>query len=471
MAATVFRWELLALRRDPAVWLASILVIIAIAFALSNGGRWLAFRESVEAAATARELSARAEARAYAARIDSGAEPAPFFERDPRYTPAYANNLMIHYAVLPATPLAALSAGQSDLLPSVLPLVAGRLPSLAAGSEPENPHRLLIGRFDAGYVVIFLLPLVVIALTYALLAGERERGTLALLLSQPLTAASLFVAKLAVRIALVLAFLLTLVVLFLWSAPATDWSRLALWTCVATAYCAFWFALSAAVAARNGGSATHAIALASCWLALTLLLPASINLAVKTLAPVPSRVELILAMRAATDAANTERSELLGAFYDDHPDLAPAAGSPDDFAMLQFVTSQKIEGDLIPVLARYDEQLARQQALVEKLQFLSPALLAQSALADAAGTGLARHRRFFVQALEHHRELRAFFEPRLLVKQKFSAWDEVPAFRYVEEPATDAAARVAPALAALLLATIGLGLLSWRTLRHRPSVG
>jgi ABC-2 type transport system permease protein len=255
---------------------------------------------------------------------------------------------------------------------------------------------------------------------------------------------------------------------FLWNAPVADWPRLALWLCVAIAYCAFWFALSAAVVVRNGGSATHAVALASCWLALTLLLPASINLAVKTLAPVPSRIELILAMRAATDAANTERSQLLGAFYDDHPELAPAAGSPDDFATLQFVTNQKVERDLIPVLAHYDVQLARQQALVEKLQFLSPALLARSALADAAGTGLSRHRRFLAQALAHHRDLRAFFEPHLLQKAKFSGWDEVPAFRYIEEPATDAAARVIPALAALLLATVGLGLLGWRTLRRRP---
>jgi ABC-2 type transport system permease protein len=467
MFGTVFRWEMRALRRDPACWLALTLALAALVFALANGARWLTHLETIRAAAEARDLSARAEARAFAARLDARIERAPFVTRDPRNAYGYANNLMAHYAVVPATPLAALTVGQGDLLPSVVPLAPITLPSVAARSEPENPHRLLIGRFDAAFAVVFLVPLLIIALTYALLSGERERGTLALLLAQPVTLSTVFAAKFACRVLLVLGLLVLLTLGFALATPVADWTRLGLWLVVALAYAAFWFALSAAVIVGSGGSAGHAVKLAAAWLALTMLLPAAINLAVKTLAPVPSRIELILALRSATDAATAERSKVLAEFYEDHPELMPAGGATTalgDFVTLRLVTNQRIERDLVPVLARYEEQLVRQQALVDKLQFLSPALLAQAALADAAGTGIARHRWFFAQVLAHHAELRAFFNPRALAKEKFSAWDEVPDFRYVEEPTAAASARAVPALAALLLAALAFGLWSWRML-------
>ena len=470
MFVTVFRWEVLALRRDPDCWAVLLFAAAAIAFAMFNGARWLAHVDTVATAAAARDESARVEARAQAARIDAKTEAAPFITRDPRSAFGYANGVMAHYAVLPATPLAALTAGQGDLLPSILPLAPASLPSLAGGSEPENPHRLLIGRFDAAFALVFLAPLVIIALTYALLAGERERDTLALVLAQPLTLRSLFSAKLTPRVLLVFGLLGLLAAVFMLSAPGGAGPRLALWLGVALAYTAFWFALSAAVVVRRGSSASHAVTLAATWLALTMLLPATINLAVKTLAPMPSRIELILALRAATDAATAERSKLLGAFYEDHPELA-SAGDPAgaDFVTLQLVTDQRVEQELAPVLSRYQDQLAIQQALVAKLQFLSPALLAETALAESAGTGLSRHHWFFAQALAHHAELRAFFEPRALRKEKFTAWDDVPAFRFVEEPITDVAGRVAPGLAALVLATLVLGLWSWHTLARGAS--
>ena len=276
---------------------------------------------------------------------------------------------------------------------------------------------------------------------------------------------SLFAGKLAPRVLLVLGLFGLLAALCLLTGHAAAWVRLGLWLSIALAYSAFWFALSAALVVRSGNSARHAITLAAAWLALTLLMPAAINLAVKTLHPVPSRIELILAMRDVTDAATAERSKLLGAFYEDHPELAGAGGAAtEDFVTLRFVTGHKVEQELAPVLARYDEQLGRQQALVEKLQFLSPALLAQSALADAAGTSLARHRWFFAQAVAHHAQLRAFFDPRALSKQKFAEWDDVPNFRFVEEENAAVLIRVAGPLAALLLAALILGLWSWRAL-------
>ena len=473
MFSSLFRWELRSLRRDPACWIAVALALAALAFALVNGTRWHAQLGRVQTAAASADTRARTDARTLAARLDAKPDPSVSAFRDPRDPSGYANRHMANFAMLPATPLAALSTGQSDLLPSVIPLSPGADPALAGSTEPENPHRLLIGRFDAAFVVIHLAPLLIIALTYALVAGERERGTLALLLAQPLSSRALLLVRLAPRVLLTALLLAALAVGFLLLSPCPLLSvspssapRLALWLATAAAYGAFWFALSLAVAARPGGSAKHALTLVALWLGFVVLAPAAINLAVKALAPVPSRLDLVLALRGATDAANADRSKVLAAYYEDHPELAPKGAASEDFTLLRLATTARVERDLAPVLARYETQLARQQALVGRFALLSPALLAHTALAEAAGTGLARHRDFFRQAVGHHAALRAFFTPRIARKEKFTAFDEVPAFRHVEESGAAIVARLAPAWLALSLATLVLSAFALRAARR-----
>jgi ABC-2 type transport system permease protein len=470
MIFTLFRWELRALVRDPACWAALLLALAALAFALANGALWRAHLDRVQASAAATDHAARTAAATLAAELEAGpAADVPAW-RDPRNAATYAQRLMAPSATLPATPLAALTVGQSDLLPSVLPLSLSTHPALTGNTEPENPRRLLLGRFDVSFVIVHLAPLFIIALTYALLAGERERGTLALLLAQPLSLRTLVAGRLGPRLALALLLLGALALAFLLTAPAGGGARLALWLAVAAAYGAFWFALALAVAVRPGSAARHALVLAGLWLAFVVLAPAAINLAVKSLHPMPSRVDLVLAMRSATDAASGERSRVLAAYYEDHPELAPAdATAGIDFNVLRFALTERVERDLAPVLERYDVQLARQQTLVGRLGLLSPALLAHTALADAAGTGLPRHRDFLQQTSAHLGELRAFFTPRIARRELFTAYDEVPVFRHTEEPFATMLRHVAPALLGLLAATLGLGLWSVRSLRRYPA--
>jgi ABC-2 type transport system permease protein len=469
MFSTLFRWELRALRRDASIWIAAALAVIVLGFALGNGTSWLRYLNELRASAARVDANVAAKARALAAELDAKANPLVAPTRDPRNPYGFAHFQMQHSIVLPATPLAALTTGQSDLLPQTLQLNPGTPPALLGSAEPENPNRLLIGPFDAAFVVVSLVPLLVIALTYGLLAGERERGMLA----QPVTLRALVAGRLLPRALLGLLLLALLAVGFL---AVNDVSlvaagpRLGLWTAVAFAYGAFWFALSLAVITRRGTSATHALVLAALWLGLVVLVPSIINLAVKTLHPVPSRVELILAMRSATDEIAMQTSKLLAAYYEDHPEFAPKPGAATEYSEVRFITNEKLDRSLSPVLARFETQLARQQALVEKLQFLSPALLAQSGLSDAAGTGLARHRAFLAQAATHHADLRAFFNPRILKKETFTAWDEVPAFRFVEEPAALVARRVAPALFTLGCVALIFAAGAWRTLRRSANV-
>src|SRR3546814_6574788 len=62
--------------------------------------------------------------------------------------------------------------------------------------EIENPLNLMTGTFDISFVVIFLLPVFIIALTYDMLSGEKESGTLALAMTQPVSLRTFMAGKL-----------------------------------------------------------------------------------------------------------------------------------------------------------------------------------------------------------------------------------------------------------------------------------
>ena len=191
-------------------------------------------------------------------------------------------------AVEPA-PQSLLASGMSDLQPDAWKLTI--LGTEAQGdSEFENPVNLSTGAFDLSFVIAYLLPLLVITLSFNLISGEREQGTLALLLAQPIAVERLFFQKMFAR------FILLIVLTILVTLPALVWSGVSLastaaWITVGIVvlYSLFWFLLALAVNLRNGTSAQNALICIGAWLAFTLVIPALVNMLAQKVHPVPSR--------------------------------------------------------------------------------------------------------------------------------------------------------------------------------------
>ena len=58
---------------------------------------------------------------------------------------------------------------------------------------------MAIGQFDAAFVVLFLYPLLIFAVSFDLTATERDRGTLRMVLAQPVTLRDVVAGKMIVR--------------------------------------------------------------------------------------------------------------------------------------------------------------------------------------------------------------------------------------------------------------------------------
>jgi ABC-2 type transport system permease protein len=451
-------WRLMA--AAPSVWITTLLFTGLIGYAVWNGAAWVGFQRAAIAAASA---DADRRFQALVAGMDTlpaDAEPPEQFAVDPRSPASVGATTGAPYAVLPPGPLAALAVGQSDLHASYVKITTRSRQSFENPDEIDNPANLLAGRFDLAFALVYLVPLLVLVLSYDLLSGERERGTLGLLLSQPIPVRRLVLAKVAARGALILGVVVAgalagLAITGTGAGASEVAGRLSLWVAVVTGYTLFWLGLAVAVNLAGWGSATNALTLAAAWLALVVVGPAILNVVVKSAYPVPSRVELIGAMREASNAATTQGSALLGKFYQDHPDLTPRRDSLDleDFMSRTYSVQDAVDRELAPVVERYESQLASQQAAVERFRALSPAIVTQEALNDLAGTGLARYRRFRDQVAAFHREWQRFFLPRIFQRRLLARadYDAMPRFVYQDEPSRDVSRRVLEALFGLLV--------------------
>lgn len=459
------------------MWAVAVIFAAAIGYGLWNGVSWVRFQTRALASAAAEEAERYAGLATRVADLEqSGGQVSAF--ADPRSPANVGGRLGPRYAMLPPAPLAPLAIGQSDLLPYYFRVSTDARENIVAATEIENPQRLLVGRFDLAFVLIYLYPLLILALAYNMLSSEKEQGTLALALSQPVSLRTLVAGKVTVRALL----LVGLVVLF--SVPAllaggADLQapgaavRVLLWVTVVAGYGAFWFALAVLVASRDQSSATNATILASLWLALVVLLPSLFNLAVTSAYPVPSRVEMVQAMREASDAANEGGSKLLARYYEDHPELASggAEQAMTDFNVVRVAVNDEVERRVRPVIERYETQVASQQQAIDRLRFFSPAVLVQDALNDIAGSGVARHRHFMAQVNRYHQTWRAYFTPLIFQKARLTAFDQVPRFAFAEEPTRDVVGRVIWSVAGLVVPALVVGWLAMRRLQRYPVVG
>ena len=159
---------------------------------------------------------------------------------------------------------------------------------------------------------------------------------------------------------------------------------------------------------------------------------------------------MITAQRDASNDAVNRRSELLARYLEDHPEMVSGVVAEEPgLGALAWAATDAVNTRLEEVSAVHDVRRADQLALVRRYRFLSPALLAQEVLIDAAGTGDARFARFQSQVRAFADEWRQFFVPAILASEQMTAdvLPAVPVFRFVDEEPADVAGRAAVPLA------------------------
>lgn len=374
-----------------------------------------------------------------------------------------------HYAAHHPDAWAALSLGLRDVNPSYVKLRLLGLHNQLYATDNVNPLKALSGNFDLAFVLVYLLPLLIIALSFNLLSAEREEGILPLLLVQPLRPGVVVGAKLAFRLALVLglAWLLSGIGM-LWAGVPLD-ARVPLWLWLTTLYCLFWLGVALVVTALQRTSAFNAVTLLGAWLLLVVLVPSLLNLAVAAARPVPQGLQLTITQREEVHAGwDRPKAQTMQRFFALYPQYRDTATIRERFVWRWYYAFQHL-GDVAVArqAAAYAHGLQQRYDLVEQLNLLSPAISAQSSLNALAGSDLPTHLQFQRSATRFHDALRAYYYPFLFRNVAFRHADYAgePRHSFTSQPELGTAARGLGKLLLSVAVVFGLGV---AMLRRRP---
>lgn len=471
------RFEARIMRRDHAIWFALVALMSIALFALGMGASRVSAQQAAIAAARADETQRIATLEKTLAQLQQAdasgkptPEPPPY--RDPRNAAFMGGGPAAKVAALEPAPLALVATGQSDLLPPAIRVTTGSKDGFLFADEIDNPANLMSGATDLAFVVVFVYPLVILALAFNLLAGEREQGTLAMTLASARRPGAALAGKVAARVAAPIAAMLLAVAAGVWI--FAGWERVAspgfaALLVVALLYGLFWAALAAAVDGLGRGSAFNALTLVGAWVAITMILPAAINSLAAFAHPAPSRIDMALAARAASTDADRARDASLARYAQEHGETARPRGGPQEMTLRRLATQEAAFQRVEAIVAEHDAQLARRRELADRLGYLSPAYLTYRAMADVAGAGEARYRAFLDRIRSFHVDWRDFFLSRAKAGASLTAQDyaAMPKFTQADEelmaraPAGQSGLLIGVGLPALILAAF-----AWRGFRR-----
>ncbi len=486
MYRLIIAHETRSLARTGALWTILALLMLAMAFAAWAGGRSIARQVKGATDAAVYQDNERAQMRrdteAYAAQVAAtgGAYEFATVRHSPGQGPPQGTNAgavgaeTAAFVILPPTGLAALSVGQSDIQLNYLPVSMGTTLDMVKNIEIDNPVNLQAGPLDIAFVVIFLLPIFILAMTYDLLSSEKERGTLSMILAHPVSLREFLASKIAARASVMLIVVLGLSLVALLSVgtqldSGETWLRFGIWVLAALLYSIFWFALAVLVNVHGSSSATNGTILAGAWLVLVVIVPTLVSVVATTAYPAPSRMDLIVAAREAQTAGEKEIGKALDRFYSDHLDYVPVGDQKAmDFLTLAQANAANIEKALLPLYGDFKEQITRQQDLVRRFQYLSPAIMMQLALNEASGTSAERYQDFLEQAYRFRTEWNEYFATRFLKREPLRPADyaKFPTFSYQPEPLARVLLRLAPSLFGLLAVCLAVMLIPFLGVRR-----
>ncbi len=296
-------------------------------------------------------------------------------------------------------PLQFLAEGHEGDLPNMFHVRAFRVTS------PQNRSRsnFMLWRFSAidwTFVIGIIMSFAALILTYNGISGERERGTLRLTLSYPISRATILLGKYigamtSLAFPLIVGILFNLIIVN--SSPfvslgGVDWAKIALVTGLSLVYISIFAFLGLLISSLTRSSATSLIFLLLIWVILVILVPGSGGLLASRLAETPDQGKMYAqAVQATWDAGRPYGN---GSF-----NWSPMESLPGAIAM-----SNAWE----KVFYGYMNRLIRQVELARKITRISPEAIYEYACEGIAGTGLRHFEHFFDQVKKYKETLLGF---------------------------------------------------------------
>ena len=373
------------------------------------------------------------------------------------------------------TLLSILNEGLEGRLGNSVKVSHAVVPVKATQHGSDNPYLVVFPRTDLTFVFQIVISLLAFLFSYDAIAGERQNGTLALVLSNPIPRSKLLFGKylggiLSLTVPLVFSLLVALLFIFL--SPhvvisASDWARIGIFCLVSLIYMSVFFTLGMLFSTWIGRAMTALILTLFFWVLFVLIFPGASAFAVSKLLPIKSDahlstkgyIHLLLSKRG--DLSQHRLHESWQNFKRELEDFKKKRdfelvfnGMTGSWALIGHEFSGSFFGppDQLPTFhefLKFQEELniqyadevgrlrkeyliqnpIRQAKLTQQISSFSPAALYWHATAILAGTDLDSHLRFLDEARQYRRELIRYLRDQNVFASE--AWYNSVAFKKI----------------------------------------
>ena len=338
-------------------------------------------------------------------------------------------------------PLGDFAIGQSDFLPFTGEISLRQADvKLFSKYEFDNPVSLALGAFDLSKAVIFILPLLLVVLSFDVLSADRDSNRLGLTLAQGVNIRSFFWRRLFIRSGFVLG-LTALVSTFMFVIQTNEFtaerlSFFVIWLIGVSLYALFWIGIISFIASKNRNGETNVITLLILWAGFTLIIPAATTSVTETIYPTPSRLAYMAEAREMENQAGLEIADIANRYLLDHPDLSVSSDSEmPSFFRTSFLVTSTMDEATKPILAEFEQTASEREQTLGLLRYFSPAITTHILFNDLAGTSSERH-------IDYQKAVRDFkiqyaerVGPVIMANQRLggSDFNDLPAFSFAEQ--------------------------------------
>ena len=311
----------------------------------------------------------------------------------------------------------------------------GEVPAVAREHGRRNPLLVAFPEMDMATVVMVVFSLLAVLFAYDAVVGEREDGTLAQALSNPVSRGHLLLGKyiggiLPLSILVVFSLLIGLLVMSLSpsvSLDGWDWLRILLIVLIILIYSSAFYTLGVLLSVLCRRSATALMLLLFLWVLLVIIVPASASYMASRIDSVPLEGEIELQSDLVWEQFEEEAERI----REKYPENAWTFGSEfneqvtkiydgDRDGMLEILERIK---RLEPLRIRYADrawqiyqsyydQLSQQSLLARNLSRISPAAAFYNLATALTATDVESHLSFLRRTREYRGELISYMRDK-----------------------------------------------------------
>jgi len=333
--------------------------------------------------------------------------------------------------------ISALSIGQSDVNPLLQAVTIRGLEGQKYDTDFENPSLLMSGNLDLGFVIIYLFPLVLIAMTFNLYSEEKELGTWRILSAQTTKKVNYLLKKLIVRGVFVLTIYTFLMITAAIILRIPIENNLIAIFIQGVLYILFWIILCLWVISFLKNSSFNALTLISTWVVLTILIPAIVNNYVTHRYQVPEALNAMVEQRDGYhEKWDLEKDVTMDGFLEAYPQYGGYEVPEDSFSWIWYYGMQHM-GDLTAKKTSTEmaEKIMLRNSVSRNIANFIPTMHAQLSFNNLAGTDMESHIDFLQALTRFHENLRLGFYSKVFDKKSIDAvnWDDYQAKFYEQK--------------------------------------